>query len=274
MRVSVLTYHANNVLGNEYDDNDHVALAADLELLRRMGRRVVPLHAVVAALQGAERGLEDCVALSFDDGSWFDWYDLVHPFFGRQRSLANVLRDHNADAGNASRPATATCFVIASPEARKVLDRTCLAGRGWWSDDWWPLAAQEGLLAIESHSWDHNHSELPATDDGSSRGGFATIDSHRAADLQVRQASAYLDDLCPDRRTTLFAYPYGESNDYLAREYLPRHEREHGLQAAFTTVPAPVTRSSDRWLLPRYVCGYHWKSPGELEAILREASAG
>ena len=30
MRVPILTYHSNNVSGNDYASNDHVALAADL----------------------------------------------------------------------------------------------------------------------------------------------------------------------------------------------------------------------------------------------------
>ena len=30
MRVPVLAYHSNNVGGNDYSSNDHVALAADL----------------------------------------------------------------------------------------------------------------------------------------------------------------------------------------------------------------------------------------------------
>jgi len=34
----------------------------------------------------------------------------------------------------------------------------------------------------------------------------------------------------------------------------------------------PVTQHSDLWNLPRYICGAHWKSPLELEAILEECS--
>jgi hypothetical protein len=52
------------------------------------------------------------------------------------------------------------------------------------------------------------------------------------------------------------------------REYLPGFAHEHGLRAAFTTEPAPIERTSNRWLLPRYVCGHHWRAPGELESLL------
>ena len=30
----------------------------------------------------------------------------------------------------------------------------------------------------------------------------------------------------------------------------------------------PVTLQSDRWNLPRYICGWHWKSPETLRTIL------
>src|SRR5690606_8365742 len=33
MRVPILTYHAVNIAGNDYADNDHVAFAADLRLI-------------------------------------------------------------------------------------------------------------------------------------------------------------------------------------------------------------------------------------------------
>ena len=66
--------------------------------------------------------------------------------------------------------------MIVSPEARAELDRTCLIGRGWWGDDWWPQATAGDLIAVESHSWDHNHDTLAQTaqqlDD--------VLDEHRA----------------------------------------------------------------------------------------------
>ena len=42
MRVPVLTYHANNITGNDYASNDHVALAHDLRALHRKGLRMHP----------------------------------------------------------------------------------------------------------------------------------------------------------------------------------------------------------------------------------------
>ena len=272
MRVPILTYHSNNVSGNDYASNDHVALAADLRLIHRTGLRVVPLAQVVDALRGeaSESIVEHAVAISFDDGSWFDWHDIDHPTCGPQRGFAGILRDFAAEV-HAS--VHATSFVIVSPAARAILDRTCLIGSGWWNDDWWREAQREGLIAIESHSWDHNHHTLPATAQREQRKGtFRTIDTHADADGEIRQASDWLDVHLAPHRASLFAFPYGETNDYLVREYLPRFRHEHRLRAAFGTEPRPVEANSDRWLLPRYVCGQHWSQPSDLERLLVDAA--
>ena len=272
MRVPVLAYHSINIGGNDYADNDHVALAADLQLLHRLGLRIVPLARVVDVLLGAasESTVENAVALSFDDGSWFDWHDLDHPTCGRQRGFAGILRDF---AAQTHATAHATSFVIVSPDARAILDRTCLIGRGWWDDSWWRDAQREGLLSIESHSWDHNHHTLPVTAQREQRKGtFHSIDSQPDADAEIRQAGDWLDAHLAPHRASLFAYPYGESSDYLIREYLPRFTHEHRVRAAFGTNPAPVESTSGRWLLPRYVCGHHWHDPAQLERLLAAAT--
>ena len=271
MRVPILAYHSTNIGGNDYANNDHVALAEDLRLIHCLGLRIVPLARVVDVLLGdcAESEVENAVALSFDDGSWFDWHDLDHPTCGRQRGFAGILRDFAAET-NAS--VHATSFVIVSPDARTILDRTCLIGRGWWDDSWWRDAQREGLLAIESHSWDHNHHTLPVTAQREQRKGtFRSIGRYAEADAEIRQASDWLDTHLAPHRASLFAYPYGESNDYLMREYLPRFTHEHRLSAAFGTNPAPVISTSSRWLLPRHVCGYHWRDPAQLERLLTAA---
>ncbi|MBN8728094.1 MAG: polysaccharide deacetylase family protein [Xanthomonadales bacterium] len=271
MRVPVLTWHSNNILGEDYARNDHVALAADLRLIQRLGLRIVPLSQVVDVLLGGApaSSVDHAVTLSFDDGSWFDWHDIEHPTCGPQRGFAGILRDFAAETGAAVH---ATSFVIVSPEARQVLDRTCLVGRGWWGDGWWREAQREGLMAIESHSWDHNHATLPAgmgLDAG--KGSFAGIDDHAAADAEIRRASDWLDAHLAPHRCTLFAYPYGEASDYLVGEYLPRFQREHRLRAAFGVEPRPIEAGANRWNLPRYVCGAHWRDPAELERLLRDS---
>lgn len=262
MRAVVLCYHGNNIAGNDYLGNDLVALAQDLRLIHALGLPILPLHGLVDALRHRD-ALRPCVGLSFDDGTDFDWHDLVHPEHGPQRSIANTLRDFERETGQR---ATGTSFVIASPEARAHL------GQGRWiNEDWWPAAVDSGLLAIENHSWDHQHESLLQRVSGLPGGSFANITRWAQADAEIRQATAYLDARLPQRRTRLFAYPYGHFNDYLMHEYLPGHGHEHGLQAAFSTEPEPITAQSSRWCLGRYVCGYHWRSPEGLQTILREA---
>lgn len=272
MRVPVLTYHSNNVSGNDYASNDHVALAADLRTIARSGLRIVPLHRVVAALASeiAPGEVENAVAISFDDGSCFDWHDIEHPTFGLQRGFAGILRDFARETGA---PAHATSFAIVSPQARAALDVTCLAGRGWWGDEWWPQAQREGLIAIESHSWDHNHDTLPHTAQREQcKGTFENIETWAEADAEIRAAADWLDAHLAPHRTTLLAWPYGESSAYLREEYLPRFAHVHRVRAAFGTAPQPVTPTSDRWNLPRYVCGQHWRDELGLERVLTEAS--
>ena len=270
-RVPILTWHAMNVAGPGYGENDHVAFASDLETIHRLGLRVVSLRSIAAALiHGRLDELAGCVGLSLDDGSDFDWYDLPHPAWGVQRSMANVLRGFRARHGPLAQPDPhATSFTIVSPEAREELDRTCMIGCRWWNDAWWRDARAEGLLAVESHGWDHNHESLQATATSAPRGAFDVV-SRAQADAEIAQASRFLKARRGGDESVLFAYPYGDANEYLAEEYFPDGSLAHGVFAAFTTASAPVTAATSRWRIPRYVFGKHWKSPRELERLLRD----
>lgn len=271
MRVPVLAYHAVNISGNGYASNDHVAFAADLRLIADLGLHIVPLHWVVDQLLGmANRDLTRCVALSCDDGSDFDWFDLEHPSHGPQRSLFHCLGDFITERGSSAQPGLhLTSFVIASPQAREHIDRGCLAGHGWMSDRWWKQAVQSGRMAIENHSFDHNHTAIPLPGlFGMQRGSFHPVDNRERADAQIAAAAAYINAQTNPYKTTLFCYPYGHVNDYLRREYFPECTDVHGMRAAFGDGATPVTAASDRWNVPRYICGWHWKSPEQLRAIL------
>jgi peptidoglycan/xylan/chitin deacetylase (PgdA/CDA1 family) len=272
-RVPVLTYHSANIAGNDYAGNDLVAFSEDLERIHRDGWRVVSLHTVVDVLRGAStRSLERCVALSVDDGVRLDWQSLTHPRHGPQRSLAERMDDFVRRQGPGAQPELSlTAFVIAAPHARAILDRARLFGLDWLGDAWWPQAQNSGRFRIENHSWDHNHDAIPGPGLlGMARGGFHAVDRADRAVAQILAAKDFLDRRLRPAASTLFAYPYGHVNDYLQREWLPTVGAAHGIDAAFTTDPAPISAGADRYALPRYVCGAHWRSPDELGAILRD----
>jgi hypothetical protein len=273
--VPILTWHAIDVAGPDAASNDHLAFRDDLELVTRLGLRVVPLSAIAQALvRGELASLEGCVGLSFDDGADFDFHDLPHPLWGPQRSMSNILADFRARHGADVQPSLhATAFAVVSPEARRKLDATCMIGCGWWNDDWYAQAEQRGTIAVESHSWDHNHGTLGETAARAPRGGFM-IDDASDAQVEIGEAARVLRTLRKRDGNVLFAYPYGDVSDFLAREWLPGHGESLGIPAAFSADDEqPVNASSSRWAIPRFTARHQWKSSGELEHLLRDSGA-
>ncbi len=274
MRIPILTYHGVGVDGNDYASNDHIGLKTDLERLHAEGFRVISLEQIARALilgtldQLPARAL----AITFDDGSGFDFFDLEHPAFGPQRSLLNILRDFQQQFGIEAQPGLhATNFAIVSPDARQVLDRTCLIGQGWWGDDWWAPANDEGLMSIANHSWDHRHGTLPESMQFSpGYGQFKELSGIEECDWQVRQAQQYLQDRLGQPPLPIFAYPYGEVAPLLADDYLPQQAQSLGLLAAVTGEPAPVTTDVDCWRIPRYIFRRDWSEPDELLRVLHD----
>jgi peptidoglycan/xylan/chitin deacetylase (PgdA/CDA1 family) len=273
--IPVISYHAVNVISNRYAENDHIALAADLRQLHELGYRVISLSRLFEWHQGevADEALARAVAITFDDGSWFDYYDLEHPTCGWQRGMLGILQDFRDEVGAASQPGLhASSFVISSPAARAELDRKGLVGRGWWGDEWWAAAERSGLMSIECHSWDHNHPDLDRVAQRDQlKGDFSAIDTLEDCEAQLARAGDYIARRLQGRRPRFFAYPWGQASAYLQKEYLPQRQERHGFLAAFNTEPRPVRRSDDRWALPRYVFGRDWRREGELEAVLAAA---
>lgn len=271
-RLVILTWHSVNVLGNHYADNDLIAFSEDLLLLDRLGWTILPLESGLQRL--AKGDLPDrAVALTADDGSILDFDSFPHPTCGAQLGLLPRLRrllvEQRLD--NRHQPVI-SAFVIASPEARAELDRKVTGGLDLWPDHWWREANGSGLMNIESHSWDHNHDVLEVTAQRANRrGDFRAIETEDECRIEVDQASAWIERLS-GRRPRFFAYPYGQSSDYLRRDYLPARGAGLGLHAALSCEPAPVSRSSERWHLPRYVCGRDWNSPEEFARLLADAS--
>jgi peptidoglycan/xylan/chitin deacetylase (PgdA/CDA1 family) len=270
-RVPVLTYHGLYAPGWDYHENDHVALEQDLAVLEGLGFKVAPLSALVRHLfhrpdPVLEQG--NLVALSFDDGTDFDYLDYHHPDWGYLKSFRSLLQAR-PELGWDGKTPSATSFVIASPQARSELDRTCIAGRDQWRDDWWPEAARNGPLEIANHSWDHTHTSLKEIAVGiEHQGKFDSIEDFESADAEILRAESFIRKKTTELSVPLFAYPYGESNDFLAEEYFPA--RSQWFEAAFVTGGQPLSESSNRWRLPRYVCGEHWKTPEGLVKLLNE----
>jgi len=270
-RVPVLTYHGLHAPGWDYHDNDHVALETDLPLLKKLGYSVVPLSVLVqhvydhpvAALQQGK-----FVGLSFDDGTDYDYIDFSHPEYGYLKSLHRVLIEQPGLGWDGGLPVS-TSFVIASPLARHELDQTCIAGRDEWRDSWWEEAATKGVLEIANHSWDHTHPNLKQlVVDSSHTGKFTGILDFDSADAEIMQAERYIRGKTRGHSVPLFAYPYGDCNDFLVNEYFPA--RSDWFKGAFTTGGEAMTAASDRWQIPRFVCGEHWKTPEDLLNILND----
>jgi peptidoglycan/xylan/chitin deacetylase (PgdA/CDA1 family) len=280
-RLAILTYHPIHIVANDYAGNDLVALASDLETVERLGLPVVSLDQAITPCGEKEllAGFgESAVAITFDDGSVFDFEDHGHPTCGPQRSAASVLDEASKRLTclAAARPLAST-FVIASPEARAELDRNDYYAGGYWPERWWPQAAAGGVLSVESHSWDHNHPSIARSlQRDNVRGTFGNIATWDEAEGEVAMSVAYI-ARASGRPPRFFAYPWGEPSDYLLRDYLPKRGAEIGLKAAVSSAPHAsgyATQDSERWLVPRLVCGHDWKSPAELERLLAPLAGG
>ena len=263
MRVAVLTYHSQNITGNDYINNDHVAFHQDIEHVLKAKIDVVSLRQIADTLLGRATLPSRAVAFSCDDGTDLDFRDIHWPHHGLQQSFATIIREVAAKTPR-SRLNPITSFVIADPAARRELDNRCLSGLGWMSEDWWQPAVDSEL------GWDHCHPMLERYSTmGSACSTGPGISDYQSAKKQVLQAVSYISTRVPNPGTALFAFPFGVLSEYLVREYLPNFQAEHKLTAAFSTEPAIIHRESNRWSLPRYVFGYHWKSPEDLAALLR-----
>lgn len=267
-KAAILAYHSQNVAGNETHNNDHVALAADLEALHAAGCRFVSLGTLVDSLFSGdiEQPEEPLVCLTFDDGCDYDVRTLTFPGYGVQTGLLAIMEAFVRRHGKAAQPGLhATSFVIASPEARRQIDSKSLFDSGHMSDDWWKAADAHPMMAIGNHGWDHNHPDLE--EEHYPRGGFAQVSNAEHCRHQVVQAAEYIASKT-GRKPRFFAYPFGESSVFIRTEYFPEHGDEHGCLAAIGTDPGPVSAQTDRWNLPRFVCGRDWSRPSELLNVL------
>jgi peptidoglycan/xylan/chitin deacetylase (PgdA/CDA1 family) len=281
MTARILTYHSHHVVGDDYPRNDHVALRLDLDLITDLGCEIVSLRELVNGFCDGKRDSEVGgpvqVAITFDDGPIYDVEGFTHPQFGPQPGFLGVMRDFAAARGDYAQPGLgATSFVIASAEARQVIEVTYDAtytyvGPGAMTDSWWSGAIDTGLISIGNHSWDHLHPALPrVAHSRQARADFTQVLTVEDADAQIADAARVIAARTKGRSAPYFAFPFGQYNRFLVEEYLPKNAERLGLRAAFTDEPKPITGRESRWCLPRYICGHHWKSPSELRAILEE----
>ena len=265
MRVSVLTYHATNISGNDYSTNDHIALEHDLKLFHREKIKIISSHDLIDWLNGklTLNPLDNHIVLTFDDGSELDYRDWDHPQYGFQKSFLSLLKEHKSVSTGFVQ---ATSFVIASAEVRQILEQTCLGGYQLWRDFWWDSSDIEGLISIENHSWDHVHPTLDQVcQKDNIKEDFTKIESLTDARCQIEQANHSINKILQNNTASLFAYPYGHYNSYLTEHYFPQ---QTDIKAAFTCDAQPVTQSTNIWKIPRYVCGADWLSTNELKKII------
>jgi peptidoglycan/xylan/chitin deacetylase (PgdA/CDA1 family) len=274
-RIPILTYHARNVFGHTYASNDHVALASDLVTLTQHGWRVESLSTAVDAFLAGDIP-EKTLCLTFDDGTDYDVRELIDPEHGPQPGFLPILKRFQAQFPGAQPALHATSFVIASPDARHAMDTHCVHGQGWMGEAWWPEAVATGLIGIGNHSWDHNHEVVPVVAQrNQEKGNFHCIDTFEDAEAQIRRAHAYIGARASNAALDLFCYPFGHVAPYLRDVYLPQQAASAVpfVRAAFGTEADFLNANSNRWNLPRLVCGWHWKSPSELEQWLSKAES-
>ena len=218
------------------------------------------MEVIVDALLSDRLGdLAGCVGLSFDGGASLDAEDTKLADGEIIDSFQRILRESSTGGF-----VHATSFVVTGGKAPPDFDPDKLPATRW-TGDWWGKAARSGLLKIESHGWDHQRISGPDNVDS-----FEEIGDYATANFQIRQATDRIDAALGGGYCRLFAYPNGESSNYLVQEYFPRHYSEHHVKAAFLTRPEPVSSGNSRWMLPRFVCGRDWQDPEELASLLQD----
>ena len=82
---------------------------------------------------------------------------------------------------------------------------------------------------------------------------FDTITNYSDAHIQIALANEMLCQITKNRSVPYFAFPYGQTSEYLIKDYLPKKKSIHGLKAAFTTGGTCLTQETLIWKIPRFV---------------------
>lgn len=279
LSIPVLCYHSWTIDGPSYKGNDHVALEHDLLSLARKGYQILPLTDLVAMLRGelpiGKLAGRKLACITCDDGRDLDYTDYRSEELGEIAGFHTLLDRSRSWLPQYSAGPRAVSFVIASAADRAVIDRECGHGLDLWGDHWWEACAAGGILGIANHSWDHVHDCLDnVRQRDNKKGSFFEIATFADAEAQIAEAQRYIDARTDHKALPFFGYPYGHVSAYLRDDYFPVHGSRVGLTAAFSTSGMPVNEQTCIWDIPRFVCGYHWKSPADFEALLDATAAG
>ncbi len=270
MRVPILCYHAEHAGTPDYSTNDHIALAHDLALMASMDFSVVGLGAFFDAWLSGNPLPARTVVLSCDDGTDYDVTDRAHAARPDhiEQSFANILRS----ASHGQTQISMANFVIASPEARYQIEQQH-PGQKVLRDDWWQAQHMAGVFEIGSHGLDHNAPGLTRNTHRTGQSGcFDCFDTQAECDVQIGLSQNLIAHKL-GHVPRFFAYPWGQASGYLRDVYMPQHGPQLGLSAALSTQPEYVVAHTNRWWMPRFVCGSAWTSPQGLTEILLGATA-
>lgn len=264
--IPILAYHSQNIANNEYRGNDHVAFQSDMSFLVKNGFKFLSaLDLVISLREGRFNKLAPkSVVITFDDGPIYDARDFTHPIHGYQKSMSNIMREHQTRRFLFwKKKVCATSFVIASDKAREEIGSN-ENGANYLKNDFW--SDNTHLLEIGVHSWDHVHplsSEARMHSDSLER--FDKISDRDYMDQQIIKATRSIKNICGSNFSPVFAYPYGLYSDFLVNQYLPSQAEVLG---AFTTDGRYCNDQTNFWAIPRFVCGHHWKSEQEFKQLM------
>ena len=261
LQIPVLLYHSANISGNQYHENDCVAFASDLKAIQECGVTIISAYTLVDYLKGNIEldETKKYVVITFDDGVNLDFIDSHYLEFGSQKSFYSSMKEFPGEIH-------ATSFVIASSDARNNMDLDCLKNQKLITDDWWKTASESKMLTIENHSWDHLHpSNNQVFQQDNLKGDFSKILTVIDADKQIIKSSEYIDDKI-NGKTSLFAYPYGDYNEFLTEEYFPNNQNI--IKAAFTCDAEYVEKNTNIWKIPRFICGKDWHNTSEFKKLI------
>jgi hypothetical protein len=274
IKIPILFYHSHRVRGITYETNDHVALHHDLRVIQKRGFKIIPLYYVVEWFLGRRSKLPDrCMAITFDDGCDLDWIDFDHPQFGLIKGFKTILDEFRADEGDTQPYVHASSFVIGSQTARRSINDEAMPGVDILNDDWWKPAENSGIFKIYNHSWDHNHPAAGTVCQKQNvKGSFDNIDTYEECQCEVKQAMEYISKKIYPALPDLFAYPYGQSSNYIREKYFSQFSGQHHTLAAFGASGGYLTKDSFQWNLPRFGSGASppvgWRTTSEFIEIL------